>query len=265
MLKYPQLFKMTWQEHFIYRLNFILWRLRNLIVFLSLIFFWLAVFESKTSFLGYQKSQMLAYLAGVAFLRSLVLGSRSIDLAGQIRSGELNHLLLKPMGVFVHWFTRDLADKLLNLAFTILEIGLIISFFKFPFYFPQKITSYFIFIFLVILAVFLYFFISFSLSMAAFWTQEVWATRWLFGIIFLQFLAGGFFPIDVLPKAFANLVSLTPFPYLIFFPLKIWLEQLPTGLIFRGVLVCLVWFFTFYRLAVYLWERGSKNYGAYGG
>jgi ABC-2 type transport system permease protein len=263
--KYLQVIKLTLEDYFVYRLNFLLWRFRSFVFFLSLFFFWLAVYGTKQEFLGYQKSQMLAYVVGIAFLRSIVLGSRSIDLAGQIRSGELTRLLLWPVGMLPFWFSRDLADKALNFFFTVIEIGAVLLIFKFPFYFPQNIQTYIYFGGLSILALFLYFFLSFFISAVAFWTEEVWAARWLFGIIFLEFLAGAFFPIDVLPNWLQKIIYLTPFPYLIFFPLKIWLEQLPQLTIIKSLVVCSFWLVFFYWLASLVWRKGAKNYGAYGG
>ena len=233
--------------------------------FLALFFFWLAIYGQKQEFLGYQKSQMLAYVVGIVFLKSVVLGTRSADLAGQIRSGELTRLILRPVGMLSYWFVRDLADKCLNLFFSILEIVIVLYFFKFPFYLPENLQTYFWFISLTILALLLHFFLSFFISSVAFWTEEIWATRWLIGIIFLEFFAGAFFPIDVLPKTLVSLIYLTPFPYLVFFPLKIWLEQLSTSMMIKAIVVCFCWMIGFYGLARFLWKKGVKNYGAYGG
>lgn len=265
MRKYFQLAKITFQEYFVYRLNFILWRVRSFVSFLTLFFFWLAIFTNKSQFLGYQKSQILAYVVGIAFLKSIVLGSRSVDLTGQIRSGELTKVILSPLNIFSFWLSKDLVDKMLNVFFTIGEILVVVVIFKFPFYLPTNLASVMLFFSAVILAVFLYFFLSMSLAITAFWTEEIWATRWLFGIIFLEFFAGAFFPIDVLPSWLSGIIYLTPFPYLVFFPIKIWLEQLPTALAFKAILVSAVWLVFFYWLAHFLWKKGVKNYGAYGG
>jgi ABC-2 type transport system permease protein len=101
--------------------------------------------------------------------------------------------------------------------------------------------------------------------MAAFWTDDVWATRFLFGVIFLEFFSGAFFPIDILPNWLVSIFNLTPFPYLIFFPLKIWLEQVDTDQILNIFLISIAWLIIFYILAKLLWRKGVKNYGAYGG
>lgn len=265
MKKYLQLAKLTFEEYLVYRLNFILWRFRSFVSFLTLFFFWLAIYGNRTEFLGYQKSQMLAYVVGVAFLRGIVLGSRSVDLGGQIRSGELTKIILSPLKFFGFWLTRDLLDKTLNFAFTCFEIGLVLAIFKFPFYFPKNTASYFYFFVLTALALVLYFWLSFTLSVTAFWSEEIWATRWLFGIVFLEFFAGAFFPLDVLPVWLIKIIYLTPFPYLIFFPLKIWLEQITGLMAIKAIVICSFWLSLFYWLAKLLWKKGVKNYGAYGG
>jgi len=265
MPKYLTLAKITFEEYLVYRLNFVLWRFRSLVSFLTLFFFWLAIYGNRNEFLGYEKSQMLAYVVGIAVLRSIVLSSRSVDLGGQIRSGELTKIVLRPLGIFSFWFSRDLVDKLLNIFFTFLELAIVLAVFKFPFWFPTRLGTYIIFIFMVILAIFLYFFLSFVISTTAFWTEEIWATRWLFGVIFLEFFAGTFFPIDVLPVWLQKIIYFTPFPYLVFYPLKIWLEQISGVEAVKAVFISLSWLLLFWWLAKFLWQKGAKNYGAYGG
>jgi len=265
MKKYLQVVKLTFEDYLVYRLNFFLWRFRSFVFFLSLFFFWLAVYGDKAQFLGYQKAQMLTYVVGLAFLKGIVLGSRSVDLAGQIRSGELTRLLLQPIGMLPFWFSRDLVDKVLNIIFTIFEVGAVLLIFKFPFYLPPNIQTYIYFVILTTLALFLYFFLSFFISAIAFWTEEVWATRWLLGIIFLEFFSGAFFPIDILPNWLQRIIYFTPFPYLVFFPLKIWLGHLSQSEIIQSLVICSLWLVVFYCLANFIWQKGAKNYGAYGG
>jgi len=70
---------------------------------------------------------MLAYVIGVAFLRGVVMGSRSFnDLPGAIVGGHLSRLLIKPIDVFRYFFSRDLAAKFLDILFVVLEIFLVV-------------------------------------------------------------------------------------------------------------------------------------------
>lgn len=265
MKKYLQVIKLTLEDYFVYRLNFFLWRFRSLVFFLTLFFFWLAVYGDKSQFLGYQKAQMLTYVVGVAFLREVVLGSRSIDLAGQIRSGELTNWLVRPISILRFWFSKDLADKALNLSLTILEISAVLLIFKFPFWFPKDLFSYFQFAISCALALLLYFYLNFFFSTTAFWIDQVWAIRWLFMIIFLEFAGGTIFPLDIMPSWFLKVFRLTPFPYLVYFPLKIWLGQIQGAELTKVLLISTAWLVVFKIIAQKVWEKGLKAYSAYGG
>jgi len=263
--KYLQIIRITFQEYFEYRLNFVMWRFRNLISFLTLIIFWLAIYGEKDKILDYQRSQLLTYVIGVAFLRGIVLASRSVDLAGQIRSGELTKLLLQPLKIFNFWFIRDLTDKALNIFFATIEIIIVSKIVNFSLVLPKNSTDFVIFVVLVILSTLLYFYLSFFISVLAFWTEDVWATRWLLGIVLLELFAGAYFPIDILPSWLVRIIYWTPFPYLVFFPLKIWLGQASINMSIKIILISFCWLIFFFVLASVLWKKGVKNYGAFGG
>lgn len=264
MKKYFQVFRLTLQEYFVYRLNFILWRLRSFLFFLTLIFFWLAVYGKTENMFGYQKSQMLTYVVGVAFLRGIVLASRVAELAHLIRDGELSKLLLVPVNIFKVFLSWDLSDKFLNITFSILEIVLVFFLFHFSVFIPS-LGLILLSLLAVILAFFLYFFLNMSLSVTAFWTDDIWSTRWLFGVIILEFFSGAIFPIDVLPLWLSKIVYLTPFPYLVFFPIKIWLGQVSLLETVRILAICFTWLVFFYFLSHFLWKKGIKTYTAHRG
>lgn len=265
MKKYFQIFKLTLQEYFVYRLNFVLWRFRSFIFFLSLLFFWLAVYGNQNSFLGYQKSQMLTYVIGVAFLRGVILSSRIANLSEMIREGDLSRILLMPVNVFKVFLSWDFSDKLLNVSFAIVEILLVFLLFHIKVSFPANLSLVLFSLVNVVMAFFLFYFLNMTLSISAFWTDEVWSTRWLFGVILLEFFSGAIFPIDVLPNWLAKIIYLTPFPYLIFFPIKIWLGQLSMPEMTKTFLICFFWLIVFYKLSLFLWKKGIKTYGAYRG
>ena len=83
--------------------------------------------------------------------------------------------------------------------------------------------------------------------------------------VLLNFFAGTVFPIDVLPDWLVRIIYLTPFPYLAFVPLKVWLEHLTIMMTLKAVLISFAWLVFFYWLARFLWQKGAKSYEAYGG
>lgn len=260
MNKYFQVLKNTFQEYFVYRLNFLLWRVRSFALLFSLFFFWSALFVGREDLLGYQKNQILTYTLGIAVLRGVVLGNRSSDLAGMISSGEAANWLLRPIGFFKYWFTRDLADKVLNLFFTIFELGILITVLKPPLLIQTNPVYFFCFLLFCFLALFLFFILNMIFGMSGFWLIDVWSVRFLFMAIFLEFLSGGFFPLDVLPSIFVKILQFTPFPYLIYFPLKVWLGQVEVNQMILGILVVSFWIVVFYKILNLIWQKGLRIY-----
>lgn len=263
--KYFHVFKITIQEYLIYRLSFFLWRFRNLVLVFSLYFFWLAVFKSQETVFGYQQSQIIVYVTVVALLKNLIFSTRTQELAGMIRSGDLTRILLNPVNIFKLYLSRDLADKFLNVIFSIGEIFLLFKLLGMQLDLQTSFPDVALFILAMILSFFLNFFINLFLSFLAFWTEDIWATRWLFGIIFLEFFSGAVFPLEVLPPWLRNTISLTPFPYLIFYPAKILMGQLSPVLMVKSLVISFVWLLFFGRITYLVWQKGIKNYGAYGG
>ncbi len=265
MKKYFRVIKISFMEYFVYRLNFFLWRFRSIVTFLTLIFFWQAVYGARNEVFGYQRSQMLTYVVGMSILRGIILTSRTADLSGMILNGDLvSKYLLRPWNVVTAWFLRDLSAKGLNFGFVVVEVVLLIRILNLPFYTPEKWQTFPLFLASIILAFLLYFLISFFLSITAFWTDNVWAPRWLFSAIFLEFMAGTLFPLDVLPSGVYDFIHFTPFPYLVYLPLNIYLEKVSLFTAGYQLFILLFWLILFQQVTFWAWKKGLKIYTAYG-
>ena len=131
--KYLTIFKISWQNGFVYRLNFIVWRTRSVVLLLTIYFFWFAVYQFNKQIVGYDEQMMLTYIIGTSIMHSLVLGSRSVDVSAEIGTGGLSNYLIKPINYFSYWLARDFADKILNLIFVAFELSLIFFILKPPF------------------------------------------------------------------------------------------------------------------------------------
>lgn len=265
LLKYIQVFKTSWENSFVYRLNFLMWRLRSVLNLLMLYFLWLAVFSHSDSVFGYQRNVMLTYILGTSLLQVLVLGSRSLDISGEISNGNLSNSLLKPLSYLRYWLARDVADKLLNILFVIVELSLIIFLLKPPLVLPGSPGLVLVSLFAASLAMLTFFYLSLFISMIAFWYPEHggWPARFLFQVI-IMFFAGGLFPLDILPKNIYALVQYLPTSYLLFFPLQIWLNRIEAGEILFGLMLMVIWIILLRKTARLIWQKGLKAYEAYG-
>lgn len=263
MLKYLQIIKNTFEEYFIYRVNFLMWRVRNVLGLLTGYFLIKAIFTGGKVIYGYDLERILTYIFTVSILRAIIFASRTVDLAGVITSGDLTNYLIKPISTLKVWFTRDIADKILNIGFCFLEVGLIVYLFKPPFFIQTNPLQILVFIASSFLAILLYFFINFLISLVGFWTPEVWAPRFIFTIL-MNFFSGGVVPLDVLPPPIYELFQLTPFPYLLFNPINIYLGRASLLGSFASLVIVLFWIVIFYLIAQFIWQKGLRVYTAPG-
>ncbi len=262
MRKYWLVFWLTIKEYFVYRLNFVIWRLRVFLSFLVTFFLWTSVFDNTARFGAYGKSQMISYIFFANIISSFVLGTRTIDIASDIINGTIMNYILKPISFFKYYLTRDLADKLLNLFFVFFEVWILIFLFHPPITLPPSLVFTLWSLLFLIIGTLIGFYINLTVSFLGFWSNEVWAPRFLFmTVVFL--VSGSYFPLDLLPSTLYYLFLLTPFPYLFYLPTQILLGRL--DLINPIVIIAsLFWLFFSWYFANRLWSIGNRRYNFFG-
>ena len=142
------------------------------------------------------------------------------------------------------------------------EIFLIVTLFKAPFYF-SSIDNTAIFLIAVLAALLIYFWINFLLGLLGFWFADVWAPRFVF-MVMRYFMAGGFFPLDILPAPAFKMLKLTPFPYMQYFPIQIYLGRLGPKEIVNFFLITALWIVILFLITKKVWQLGLKTYTAEG-
>lgn len=266
MNKYLSVFKISFHQEFAYRLSFVMWRVRNVLQILVVFFLWDTIFSFREGELfGYDRDKILTYVLGLVFVKAFVLSARAQDVAGEIARGEIINYLLKPLNYFKYWLTRDLSSKTLNLSFALGEFTLLYFILKPPFYFQVNFFQILLFLLSIGLAILTYFLLLFIVNAIPFWAPELgWGGHFIFTVIMVEFLSGVLFPLDILPMGIQNVLSFTPFPYLIFFPLQIYLGKITGLLAVKGILISFAWIFILWFLMKWIWQKGFKAYQAYG-
>lgn len=263
MSKYWQIFKITGQQYFIYRVKFILWRVRTILQLMLVYFIWWTVFQSQNQVFGYTSVTILTYVLISSLVRTIVLSTRVTELIDSINSGGVVNFMIKPIGFIRYYLVKDMADKFFNILFFIVEISLLIFLLK-----PSVIIQTGIIIllpfFLAILGgLIIYFCLNFIIGLTAFWVESSWGMLFLMTII-LESLGGGLFPLDILPKNLFNVLMLTPFPYLIYFPAKLYLGGLNYSEISFGFLMIVVWILALILLTKVIINAGFKHFSVVG-
>src|SRR3990167_9224410 len=261
--KYYLIARNTWDETLVYRLNFVMWRVRVILGILTMYFLWLALLPPGQNILGYTRELMLTYILGTSLINSIVISSRTYEVGDHINSGNLSNFLIRPINYFGYWFARDLGDKAMNIVFSASELTILFFILKPPLFIQSDISLIMLTLVSCAFALVLYFIINFLLGSIGFWSPEVWAPRFIF-ITVLTFFSGGLFPLDILPKNLFLIFKFLPFTYLLYFPLKIYLGQLAIPEVLQGLFISLVWAILLYLAMKTVWELGLKIYTAQG-
>ncbi len=266
MNKYLQIFKISFEQEFAYKINFIMWRVRNVFQIVITFFLWSTIFTNPgTVVFGYDKAKILTYVFALMMVRAFVLSARAVDVSSDIAEGNLSNYLVKPISYFKYWATRDIASKTLNLGFAVIEFAALFLILKPPFYFQSDPYVLLAFLLSIFVASAIYFCILFLVSAVPFWAPELgWASQFLVAIVIIEFLSGALFPIDILPAGLQKTVMLLPFPYMIFFPLQVYLGKISGAAQIQGFVVSFIWVGVLWFLMKHVWAKGLKAYQAFG-
>lgn len=243
-----------------------MWRVRNVFQIIITFFLWSTIFSnSGTVIFGYDRTRILTYVFALMIVRAIVLSARAVDVSSDIAEGNLSNYLVKPISYFKYWLTRDISSKALNLSFAAVEFTALFLILKPAFYFQTDTFVLLAFLISVIIASLIYFCILFLVSAVPFWAPELgWASQFLVAIVLIEFLSGALFPIDILPLALQKFVMSLPFPYMIFFPVQVYLGKITGAAQIQGFIISGVWLAVLYLLMRYVWSKGMKAYQAFG-
>lgn len=267
MRKYLTVFAASWQNEFTYRLNFVLWRFRVVLRILMTFFLWHAIYLGHQTAFGYTREQMMAYVFLALVVSTFVMAAPSNDnIGGEIGSGDLSNYLVKPLNYLTYWLTRDWASKLLNMLFVVFEVALLWLLLKPQIALAQSPVLVALGVVGAVMGAFIYFFVTKLAVMVAFWAPEgdaTWGLMFLF-LVLWEVLSGATFPLHILPNAVFNLIKLTPFPYMVYFPLTLLGGR--TDIVHPGWILVgsAVWLAISYLLVRRMWWSGLMVYQASG-
>ncbi len=264
MRKYRVAYSIALQQVLQRRSTLLMDRLGGVAIVLSLYSFWSALLAGRSEFLGYTGAQMLTYVLAMNVLRSFVFTGRGWELVGDISSGRISSYLARPMDFRGYSLALDLAQKTVHVAAAFLEIGILLAVTGAELYVPGRAEVWLCFAVSAILSSLLFFFIEFMVSSLAFWTSQSGGPLFCFEL-FVQFAAGAIFPLDVLPSWLQRGLAMTPFPYLVYFPINIYLERVAHSEVLATMGLQAAWLALFVGASSWLWHRGLQSYAAEGG
>ena len=144
LTKYVTVFNIGLQNTFVYRWNYFLRALFGLIPLAGTVFLWRAIFQEPGGGMhGYDYGSMIYYYLLTILVSNLVTPTEDEwQIAADIREGQINSFLTKPLNYLAYRFSIFLSGRLVYTAVTILPIALIFFYFRDYIGLPSDATTY---------------------------------------------------------------------------------------------------------------------------
>lgn len=268
MKKYLHVVNIGIQNLLVYRVNFLFRAAFGLIPLTATLMLWRAIYQGKgadESVAGYHLAQMTSYYLLITIVDALTaVNEDDWAIAADIKDGNISQFLLKPIDYLAYRFFLFLTGRAIYTVIAIVPVGLFILYLHNYLVGPASAQAACVFGVSIVLTALLQFFISYTMALLAFWVLEV--ATFIFVLFAFEYIAGGhLFPIDILPPTIQRILEFTPFPYLLYFPVSVYLGRIENADMWRGLGLQAAWVVAAFCLARFVWNRGIKKYSAVGG
>lgn len=266
MKKYLAFFKISIKRALQDRARSLVWLVWDAAPPIMMLFFWAAVFQTKSQVAGYDFFSIALYYLVVIFVRGVVVTHVEEDLKSEIYTGKINFYFAQPANFVISKFYYKIAYKLLKFIYSLPIYFLLYFVFikNLQFTFQLSFINLLFFILSVCLAFLLNFFIKFILGTVAFWLTDI---DWLidFHDLVYWFFGGVLLPLNIMPAFLQKLANVLPYKYLFYLPSQILIGKLNFNALVLSLIIQLLWLAILFIILNKVYKAGIKIYSAYGG
>lgn len=220
---------------------------------------WYALFQEKEEMGGYNFQEMATYILIMNFIGFIFSLSHGSELAGGIKSGKLNALLLRPISLSNGLFAKFVAQVSFNSVLIAGPLLFLVIFLNLG----EDYQLHYLALVLVALNLIFCFLFGLIFGLSAFWLEEVWPLSHL--VRALIAIAGGlWFPLNLLPWGLGDILVRTPFAHLGYLNGAALMGKMTESQLQAAVLQALFWIVVSFISYEFLLKRGIRRYEAIG-
>ncbi len=225
-----------------------------------MMFVWIGLSEARPV-PGYDPADFVRYFMLVFLVRQMTPAWVAWQLSPEIRLGDLSPRLLRPLNPYWLYVAQHWTAMLMRFPVVLaIAVGALWAGGALPGVAWDRVP---LFLLAVLLAWIVYFNMNYAVGLLAFWTDQAIGVQNLLFTLHMV-LGGAFAPLDLFPAAVRQVVSFTPFPYVINFPVQLLAGEMDGSAMLRGTLLQVFWAVSFITLQRLLWQRGLRRYAAVG-
>jgi len=246
-----------------YRLNFFADVLfQPIITALVELTLWISIFASLTHpvIAGFTKEYYLSYALWGAFVARITVNwMYEFRMLEEIETGKVNSILVRPISFYSYYLIQFLSYKGMTTLFSLFIPLIMVYVFKLPFYFERFLFS------LVLISYYLVLVhtISFCVCCLGFYINRANSFT-VAKNLFLWLLSGEFFPLDLLPEFWKNVLLFLPFSNAVYVPVGFMTGRFGYDVFLQGFVSITYGLIFFGILAYFLWSFAIKKYSGTG-
>ncbi len=249
---------LSWMQHrgFFFLLAF-MWMVPPLIY----LFVWVTA-AGEQGVGGISRREFVAYYLVLILVNQLTYSQTNWTVGDQIRSGDMNIHLLRPISPVFDAIASEIAGKVVYMAF-IIPVTLALGWILKP---DLQISprSGLCFGLATTLAWGLRFVWGYWIALLAFWATQANALLAVQdSLVFL--LAGQVAPVALLPGLMRTAAVVLPFRYMIGFPVEVLVGQVSGAAMWYGFAIQVCWLGIALLVLFLVWRAGLRKYSAVGG
>jgi ABC-2 type transport system permease protein len=186
------------------------------------------------------------------------------QIAADIKDGAVSQFLLKPLDFLAYRLCLYLSGRVIYTSVALIPVAFFLFFQREYLMGPAESLGWVLALVSVLMAGLLQFFIAYTVALLSFWVLDV--STFIFIQFAFEFLASGhLFPLDILPDGLHRLLLWSPYPYLLYFPVGVYLGRIQGAELWQGFALQLAWVGVAFLIARFVWSRGLRKYTAVGG
>lgn len=258
---YRAQFKNTIAIQLQYRATLVIWLIGTVLEPVVYLVVWGTVARSGGAVDGFTAGDFAAYFILLMLVNHITFTWVAFEFEFRIREGVFSPKLLRP----VHPIHADIAENITYKLLTgvlLLPVagGLAVVFHP---TLHTSLLSVVVAVPALVLALLMRFLVEWTLALAAFWITRVSALNQTYYVALL-FLSGQIAPLALLPAPIRLVASLSPFRWMVSFPLELLQGRLGAGEVLGGFAAQAVWIALAYRAMTAVWRAGLRRYSAVG-
>ncbi len=211
---------------------------------------------------GFSPPEFAAYFLAAWLTQQCIVAWVAWEVDRQIRQGELSSRLLRPLDPIWEHVATHLTERLVRMPFVLVIV--IAGVWLVP---GTRLTPGLLHVLAylgcVSLAFAIRFLTAYCIGLLAFWFNQATAIDEFYHVL-AAILTGSFAPLTFYPPLARAIIEWTPFPYLVYYPVRVLTGAASGPEIARIFGVQLAWLLVLLVARALLWQRGLRRYGAVG-